>query len=115
MIKLICVWYKFLQEKYPWEHKYNFYKILTGGVIRIIIVCMLSYLQKLFDRFGNILEFIWYCSMMEFAGRGAFYLCAGENLKGVLCVMNFAIMFYLIRKWAKEEKQKRLQEKSNVK
>lgn len=58
-----------------------------------------------------MLDLIWYCAMMEFAGRGVFYLCAGRFLHGVLCVMNFIAMLMVTRKWAKRDKQKRLEEK----
>lgn len=58
-----------------------------------------------------MLDLIWYCAMMEFAGRGVFYLCAGEFFRGVLCVMNFIAMLMVTRKWAKRDKQKRLEEK----
>ena len=58
-----------------------------------------------------MLDLIWYCAMMEFAGRGVFNLCAGEFFRGVLCVMNFIAMLMVTYKWAKRDKQKRLEEK----
>ena len=62
----------------------------------------------------NYFDFLWFVLMMADAGKGIYYLCAGEFLWAGIRLGFFITMFLLTYKWAIEEKQKQLQAKRTL-